>query len=62
VFDSAVLFDVYEGSPLAEGQKSLAYAVEFRAAERTLETEEIEPVVERIAARVRDLGGQLRAG
>jgi phenylalanyl-tRNA synthetase beta chain len=62
VFDAAVLFDVYEGSPLPEGRKSLAYAVAFRAPDRTLEAEEIEPVVERIAARVRDLGGELRSG
>ena len=57
-----MLFDVYEGRPLAEGQKSLAYAVEFRASDRTLEADEVEPVVERISARVRELGGELRAG
>jgi phenylalanyl-tRNA synthetase beta chain len=62
MFDGAVLFDVYEGRPLAEGQKSLAYAVEFRAPDRTLEADEVEPVVERIASRVRELGGELRTG
>jgi phenylalanyl-tRNA synthetase beta chain len=62
LFGSAVLFDVYEGEPLASGTKSLAFAVEFRAPDRTLEAEEVEPVVERIAGRVRGLGGEMRAG
>ncbi|HSL11494.1 MAG TPA: phenylalanine--tRNA ligase subunit beta [Actinomycetota bacterium] len=62
VYDAAVLFDVYEGPPLPDGRKSLAYAVAFRAPDRTLEADEIEPVIERIAAGVRELGGELRAG
>ena len=62
LFDGAELFDVYEGSPLPDGAKSLAFAVEFRAPDRTLGAEEVEPVVARIAAAVSALGGELRAG
>ena len=34
------LFDVYTGEQLGEGKKSLAYALRFRAADRTLTVEE----------------------
>ena len=36
------LFDVYEGAPVPPGRRSLAYALTFRAAERTLAAEEVE--------------------
>jgi phenylalanyl-tRNA synthetase beta chain len=35
------LFDVYEGSQVAEGHKSLAFALRFRALDRTLAAEEV---------------------
>jgi phenylalanyl-tRNA synthetase beta chain len=34
------LFDVYTGSPVPEGRRSLAYALTFRAPDRTLTSEE----------------------
>ena len=34
------LFDVFEGSQLGEGRKSLAFALRFRAADRTLTEDE----------------------
>jgi phenylalanyl-tRNA synthetase beta chain len=34
------LFDVYTGSPIPEGRRSLAYALTFRAPDRTLTSEE----------------------
>jgi phenylalanyl-tRNA synthetase beta chain len=36
------LFDVYEGAPVPAGQRSLAYALTFRAPDRTLAAEEVE--------------------
>jgi phenylalanyl-tRNA synthetase beta chain len=42
------LFDVYEGSPLAPGQRNLGYALTFRAPDRTLTGEEIDALVVRI--------------
>ena len=63
LLDEVILFDTYEGPPLPAGAKSLAFAVAFRDPERTLESDEVQPVVDRIAALVSErFGGELRAG
>ncbi|MDQ7844097.1 MAG: phenylalanine--tRNA ligase subunit beta [Armatimonadota bacterium] len=36
------LFDVYTGAPVPDGHRSLAYALTFRAAERTLAADEVD--------------------
>lgn len=41
LLESVRLFDVYTGSQVAEGKKSLAFALRFRAPDRTLEASEI---------------------
>lgn len=57
------LFDVFTGDPIAEGRKSLAFALGFRAPDRTLTNEEADQVVARIRERLeRDFGAELRAG
>ncbi|MFI2616546.1 phenylalanine--tRNA ligase subunit beta [Streptomyces sp. NPDC018584] len=40
LLESIRLFDVYVGSQIGEGKKSLAYALRFRAADRTLTVDE----------------------
>ncbi|MBM2623339.1 phenylalanine--tRNA ligase subunit beta [Actinoplanes sp. LDG1-06] len=40
LLESVSLFDLYESEQLGEGKKSLAYKLTFRAADRTLTTEE----------------------
>ncbi len=56
------LFDVYVGDAVPEGRKSLAFAVDFRAPDRTLTDEEVEPVVDAIVRRVEaDFAGVLRS-
>ncbi|HCA87012.1 MAG TPA: phenylalanine--tRNA ligase subunit beta, partial [Streptomyces sp.] len=40
LLESLRLFDVFTGEQLGEGRKSLAYALRFRAADRTLTVEE----------------------
>ena len=40
LLESIRLFDVYTGIQVGEGNKSLAYALRFRAADRTLTVEE----------------------
>ena len=40
LLESIRLFDVYTGEQVGEGKKSLAYALRFRAADRTLTVEE----------------------
>jgi phenylalanyl-tRNA synthetase beta chain len=58
-----VLFDVYRGDPLPPGTKSLAFAVDLRAADRTLTGEETEPVVKAIVERLRsEFDAELRSG
>ncbi len=39
--EAVVLFDVYEGEQVEAGHRSLAYRLTFRAADRTLTTEEV---------------------
>ncbi len=39
--ESIVLFDVYEGERVEAGHRSLAYRLTFRAADRTLTTDEV---------------------
>lgn len=42
------LFDIYQGSGIEEGKKSMAYSLDFLNPEATLTEEEITPVMERI--------------
>jgi phenylalanyl-tRNA synthetase beta chain len=62
LLDRSVLFDVFRGEPLPAARKSLAFALAFRAPDRTLTDEEVDPVVAAIVERLRaDLGAELRA-
>jgi phenylalanyl-tRNA synthetase beta chain len=54
------LFDVYAGSQVGEGRRSLALALSFRAPERTLTDADIAPVRERIVSALAEIGGELR--
>jgi phenylalanyl-tRNA synthetase beta chain len=58
--DMAEIFDVYTGAQVGEGKRSLALALSFRALDRTLTDEDVEPVRERILAALTELGGELR--
>ena len=57
----ARLFDVYRGPQVGEGRCSLAVALAFQAADRTLTADEIAPLREQIVAAVRAIGGELRS-
>jgi phenylalanyl-tRNA synthetase beta chain len=46
--ESVVVFDVYQGKGLPEGKKSLAFALSFRSAERTLTDDEVNAVFAKI--------------
>jgi phenylalanyl-tRNA synthetase beta chain len=62
LLDRSVLFDVFRGGAIPEGRKSLAFALEFRAPDRTLTDAEVEPVVATIVDRLRaELHADLRA-
>jgi phenylalanyl-tRNA synthetase beta chain len=61
LLDRVVLFDVFQDGSLGEGRKSLAFSVELRAEDRTLEGADADAVVARIVERVsEDVGGELR--
>jgi len=60
LLEEARVFDVYSGEQVGEGRRSLALALSFRALERTLTDEDIEPVRGKIVAALRELGGELR--
>jgi phenylalanyl-tRNA synthetase beta chain len=55
------LFDIYEGSQIEEGKKSVAYSISFRAADRTLEDKEVSEIMENILAKLKELGIELRS-
>ncbi|MEZ5065138.1 MAG: phenylalanine--tRNA ligase subunit beta [bacterium] len=46
------LFDVWEGAPLADTERSLAFTIAFRAPDRSLVSEEVERHMQEIVARV----------
>ncbi len=61
--DTCVLFDVFEGAPLEPGTRSLAFALELRAPDRTLTDDEAQAVIDRMVAAVGDrFGARLRTG
>ena len=59
--ESARLFDVFRSDKLGKGKKSVAYALTFRAADRTLTDEEITGSMNRIlSALEKDFGAEIR--
>lgn len=48
------VFDVYQGPQVPAGQKSIAYNLVFRSAERTLNDDDIQPVMQKILQRLKD--------
>jgi phenylalanyl-tRNA synthetase beta chain len=57
----ACLFDLYKGESIAAGKKSLAYALIYQAAERTLTDKEVDKAHKKIEDRLRHvLKAQIR--
>jgi phenylalanyl-tRNA synthetase beta chain len=57
------LFDVFEGAPLPEGKRSLAYQVHFQSLEKTLTDEDVAQARNRIVRRLQhEFGAELRGG
>ncbi len=54
------LFDVYQGSQIPEGKKSVAYSVWLRSADSTLTDKEIEDVSNKIIKKLEAIGAELR--
>lgn len=61
LLDDVRLFDVYRGKGVGEGRKSMAFALEYRAPDRTLTAEDVEPAHERLVRKVlAAVNGELR--
>lgn len=58
--ESYKLFDLYEGSQIKEGFKSVAYSVVFRAKDKTLEEAEVSAAMKKILKGLEELGIELR--
>ena len=54
------LFDIYEGSQIPEGKKSVAYSVWLRSADGTLSDKEIDEISENIIKKLGLQGAELR--
>ena len=54
------LFDVYQGSQIPAGKKSVAYSVWLRSADGTLTDAQIEDTCTKIIAKLEKLGAELR--
>ena len=61
ILESCELFDIYEGSQIQEGFKSMAYSVVFRAPDRTLEEADITAAMKKIMNGLSSLGIELRS-
>jgi phenylalanyl-tRNA synthetase beta chain len=62
LLESAHLFDVYRGSGVADGKKSMAFALAYRSPERTLTADEIETAHVRLVRKVSaSVGGEQRS-
>lgn len=60
LLEDVTLFDVYTGDQVPEGHKSLAFALRFRAPDRTLAAEEISAARQGAIAAAEGLGARLR--
>ena len=60
ILESYRLFDIYEGTQIQAGYKSVAYTISFRAKDRTLSDKEVGEVMDKILKALADLGIELR--
>jgi phenylalanyl-tRNA synthetase beta chain len=60
ILEDCKLFDIYEGSQVKEGYKSVAFSITFRAKDRTLEENDITGAMKKILNGLEGLGASLR--
>ena len=60
LLEECKLFDVYEGSQIKEGYKSVAYSISFRASDRTLADQDVNTIMDKILKNLEKLGIELR--
>lgn len=55
------LFDLYQGEQVPEGKKSVAFAMSYRAKDRTLKDEEVNAIIDDLLKRLKkELGAEIR--
>ena len=60
LLESVSIFDIYEGSQIPEGKKSVAFNLTLRSAEATLTDEQIETVMNKVIKKLSGAGAELR--
>ena len=60
LLEKVELFDVYEGSQIPDGKKSVAFSVWLRSADATLTDQQIDEVSARIIKKLESVGAELR--
>ena len=58
--EQVTLFDLYEGAGVPEGKKSVSYKLVLRRADKTMETEEADKIVEKVLKALSEIGAVLR--
>lgn len=61
ILEDYQLFDIYEGSQIKEGFKSMAYSITFRAKDRTLEEADVAGAMKKILNGLEGMGVELRS-
>ncbi len=61
ILEGYKLFDIYEGSQILAGHKSVAYSITFRAKDHTLTDEEVTAAMKKILNGLQSMGIELRA-
>lgn len=61
MLESYQLFDIYEGSQILAGYKSVAYSITFRAKDHTLTDDEVNAIMKKILNGLQGMGIELRA-
>ena len=59
ILEKIELFDVYKGSQIAQGKKSVAFNISMRASDRTLTDEEVNGAMSKILKALEELGAQI---
>ena len=55
LIDEVILFDVYQGNPVPQGKKSLAYRIRYQSNDRTLTDDEVNRYHDKIISRLKEI-------
>ena len=61
ILEKVTLFDVYKGSQIAEGKKSVSFSISMRSMEPTLTDEQADAAMKRVLKAMTEFGAELRA-